>query len=105
MSGSSLPDRCEGDDVAPREREVFYKAVDAIEIDCGSYKHDNGALRLYRRRGPWNLLRRQDVFHPPGEWWSVRLHKDGRCYVRLADPPRIARPVDLSVRLDHNPQG
>lgn len=61
--------------------EVFYKAIDATEIK------DDGSLRLYRRRGLFGVLRRRDVFHPAGEWWSVQLHKDGRCYVRLSESP------------------
>jgi len=77
-----------------RPRSVFYKAVDAIEIEQTEHWGGKGALRLFRRRGPWGLLRRQDVYHPPGEWWSVELHKDGRCYVTLAERPRRPPPRD-----------
>lgn len=52
-----------------------YNRVDALERDA------DGNLRIYRRRGPFGLLRRQQVFHPTGEWLTVLWHPSGRCQV------------------------
>jgi hypothetical protein len=60
---------------------VEYDRIDAMEAD-------GGALRLYRRRGPLGLLRRQQVFHPRGEWLTVMWHPSGKVQVTLADPRR-----------------
>jgi hypothetical protein len=58
-------------------RFVEYDRIDAAEID-------DGALRLYRRRGLFGLLRRQDIFHPAGEWLTFKLHPSGKCQVTVA---------------------
>lgn len=55
-----------------------YDRIDAMESD-------DGALRLYRRRGLLGLLRRQDVFHSAGEWQTVLWHPSGRVQVTLTD--------------------
>jgi hypothetical protein len=54
-----------------------YDRVDATEIDR------DGNLRLYRRRGPFGLLRRQDIFHPRGEWLTYMVHPSGKCTVTI----------------------
>lgn len=56
---------------------VEYKNVDATEIDR------DGNLRLYRRRGLFGILRRQDVFHPAGEWHTYMVHPNGTCSVTV----------------------
>lgn len=56
---------------------VEYAGVDATEVDR------DGNLRLYRRRGLFGILRRQDVFHPRGEWRSYMVHPSGACTVTL----------------------
>lgn len=61
----------------PDRRFVEYDHIDAMEAD-------DGALRLYRRRGLFGVLRRQDVFHPPGEWMTVMWHPSGKVQVTLA---------------------
>lgn len=67
-------------------RTVSYKGVDAMErID--------GTLRLYRRRGPFGLLRRQDVFHPEGEWLTAYWHPSGAVMVTLS----VAAPSDADT--------
>jgi hypothetical protein len=59
-------------------RFVEYKRIAATEID-----HE-GNLRLYRRRGLFGILRRQDVFHPAGEWYGFMVHPNGTCSVTVA---------------------
>ena len=59
---------------------VVYKGISAVEVEA------DGALRLYRRRGLFGLLRRQDVYHPAGDRWvHVLLTREGTCTVVLAE--------------------
>ncbi|HYE57143.1 MAG TPA: hypothetical protein VD948_01510 [Rhodothermales bacterium] len=61
----------------PGPRTVDYSEIDAAEI------MEDGSLRLFRRRGPFRILRRQDIFHSRGEWESFTLNFGHHCTVRL----------------------